>query len=163
MKDTTKKFFGRLGEFAMYTLVPPAIVASGCWLAFGVPAIAPSFLCALGLDLIVGFGVNGYQTVKLEKVKAELTMAQMDYERGHLVGVSCASCGARNIVPLDLTIDGFECDNCHSKNKLYYEFRASTIMDLDREKVMEVARKRMQEEAIDNRNEAWDRAEALLK
>lgn len=147
----------------LYMVVPPAIISSGFWVMKGPSAILPSFLLAFGIDLIVGYAVNGFTAARQAKVLAELQMAQMEYERGHLVGVSCASCGARNIVPLDMTIDGFECDKCHTKNKLYYEFRAASVMDLDREKVMEVARQRMQEEVIDNRNEAWDRAEELLK
>ena len=162
MKTTTKKFLSSIGSLAMYTLVPPAIVASGCWLAFGVSAIAPSFLCALGIDLIVGYGVNGYQTVKLGKIQADLAKAQMEYERGHLVGVSCGHCGQRNIVPLDLTVDAFECDKCHTKNKLYYDFRAASVLDLNREEVMRAAKKRMSE-LDDKTKTAWDSMDEVLK
>lgn len=154
--------WSRLGSLAMYTIVPPAVIASGCWLAFGVAAIAPAFLCALGIDLIAGYAVNGYQTVKLEKMKTDLMKAQMEYERGHMVGVSCPQCGQRNIVPLDLTIDGFECDKCHTKNKLYYDFRAASTMDLNREEVMKAAEQRMAE--MDSRTKnAWDSMDEVLK
>lgn len=154
--------WSRIGSLAMYTIVPPAVIASGCWLAFGVAAIAPSFLCALGIDLIAGYAVNGYQTVRLERIRAELMKAQMEYERGHMVGVSCPQCGQRNIVPLDLSIDGFECDKCHTKNKLYYDFRAASTMDLNREEVMKAAEQRMAE--MDSRTKnAWDSMDEVLK
>lgn len=173
MKDTTKdtgkenstprnKALSRLGSMFMYIIMPPIIVASGCWLAFGASAIAPAFLCALGIDMIAGYCVNGYATVRLERIKADLMKAQMEYERGHMVGVSCPQCGQRNIVPLDLTIDGFECDRCHTKNKLYYDFRAASTMDLNREEVMEAAKKRMAE--LDDRTKnAWDSMDEVLK
>ena len=159
---TSPSIWSRIGSLAMYTIVPPAVIASGCWLAFGVAATAPSFLCALGIDLIAGYCVNGYQAVKSERIRAELMKAQMEYERGHLVGVSCPQCGQRNIVPLDLSVDGFECDKCHTKNKLYYDFRAASVMDLNREDVMKAAQERLSK--LDEKTQnAWDSMDEVLK
>lgn len=154
--------WNKIWSLIIYVFIPPAIVSSGCWLAFGASALVPSFLCALGIDLIAGYCVNGYQAVKFRELQSDLLKAQMEYERGHLVGVSCPQCGQRNIIPLDLSVDGFECDKCHEKNKLYYNFRAVSATDLDREEVMRVARQRIAEMDSKTKN-AWDSVEEVLR
>ena len=154
--------WSKICSLVIYVFIPPVIVSSGCWLAFGASALLPSFLCALGIDLIAGYCVNGYQAVRFKEIQSDLLKAQMEYERGHLVGVSCPQCGQRNIIPLDLSVDGFECDKCHAKNKLYYDFRAMSTTDLDREEVMRVARQRITE--MDSRTKnAWDSVEEVLR
>lgn len=151
----------KLAYFLGCLFVPPAVISCGVWLFMGPSAILPSFLCAFGVDLIAGMCVNGYVTAKTTNKLADLEKARMEYERGHLVGVSCATCGARNIVPLDLTIDGFECTNCHSKNKIFYEFRATSSIDVNREAVMKAARERLQQQ--DSIKNAWDGLEEVFK
>jgi transposase-like protein len=64
---------------------------------------------------------------------ADLEKERMDYERGQVIGVSCPKCGERNLILLDMRIEGFTCKKCGQKSKLFYEFRAESIFDLRRE------------------------------
>lgn len=116
-----------------YLVLPPLVVSCGAWLIWGTQYIVPAFLLSLGVDLMVGFCVNAFTSVKLARISADLEKERMDFQRGQVIGISCAKCGERNIIPLDLQIDGFTCSKCGSKNKVYYNFHAETVFDLRRE------------------------------
>lgn len=127
-----RKFVGVVFSIFQFMLLPPLVVASGAWLLWGVDYALPAFLFAFGVDIIVGFCVNAFVSVRNNKIAADLEKERMDYERGQIIGVSCAKCGERNLVPLDMRIEGFTCKKCGQKNKLYYDFRAESIFDLQR-------------------------------
>jgi hypothetical protein len=139
----------------MYMLLPPLIIGGGISMIWGAKYFLPSFLCFLGIDLIVGFVVNQIISLKRMSIMADLQKEQMEYERGHVVGVSCANCGERNLVPLDLSVDAFECTNCKHVNKLYYEFRAQQVSDIERSNMMKEIANRMAESSSAS-DAIWD-------
>ena len=137
MSNKSERWLSILFSVCGYVVLPPAIIAIGMGMFRGGYFSTPAFFLALGVDLLVGFVVNQFVSVRRLAIMAEMQKEQMDYERGHVVGVSCANCGERNLVPLDLSIDAFECTKCKHTNKLFYEFRAQQVSDIDRRRMME--------------------------
>lgn len=105
----------------------PTLVTVGFWL-FGVNPIGV-FIIAFAFNFMIGTAYNVWVSSKLKKLELETEKAFIEMRDNQSLQVPCAYCGTKNVVPLNLTIGSFKCDQCKKINRLYLNFRSVRITD----------------------------------